>query len=166
VVPGGTDEGAWVDPGPTPGAVFDVGSDLAWLLAGRVTALSFEPPRPASVRALDTLPRLAADGPAVDGKAWTFALADDSTPRRTQHAGELVLGLLRLDTLEHVEVQAEGDARFPGAETVARAARTRGASLAWSLEFRVRGVAVARVEGRLDPAAGPRLTSPEEAPAR
>ncbi len=162
-LPGGRDEGAWIGAGPRLMASFDVGSDLGWLLSGRVRSLAFDVgPGTAAVRALAALPALDAEAPPrTDGDDWLLAVPDAGLVRATQHTGEFVLGILELDTLAYTEFEpresSAGELRFEDAAELHDTVHERGAGLAWTLDYRLRGVPVARDEGRMDARAGPRL---------
>jgi hypothetical protein len=156
-------DGVWWRRSPAPEATFDLSASLAWRLSGRVRRLWFEHGLTTLGEAelLDSLPPLAAGTARVEPDAqdddWYFRLAP---PERlaadieaTRARGSWRVGLLDLSSLEYVGLDgaalASGTLHFPGAaERVRTFVKETGGPVAWRLDYRVDGVAIARADGR------------------
>jgi hypothetical protein len=137
--------------------LFDLTGSLSWRLAGRIQYLVLERGERDIERAevLARLPELGrAVVPGVRAADWVFPRPALETGAPA--GGSFVLTLLALGTLESREFLLEWDPEQPasaglrarGAELFAQAARQGGAPLAWSLDYRIAGQAVARARGR------------------
>jgi hypothetical protein len=158
-----TADGVWWRQSPAPEATFDLSASLAWRLSGRVRRIWFERGLTTLGEAelLDELPGFASGSGRVEPEAldddWYFRL-DPPTPlagdiAATRSRGAWRVGLLDLASLEYVEregaVLPSGTIRFPGAAERVRAfVKKTGGPVAWHLDYRVDGVAVARASGR------------------
>ena len=153
----------WWRTSPAPEATFDLSASLAWRLSGRVRRLWFERGLTSLGEAelVDELPGLAAPGERVQPDAleddWYFQLelpeplATDLASTRGR--GTWRVGLLDLPSLEFVgldgEVLSSGTVHVPGAAArVQTFVRDTGGPVAWTLDYEVDGVAVARATGR------------------
>ena len=132
-------------------AVFDLSRSLPWRLAGRVRLLLFEQgTRLRSIERAELVPDLPAWGegmtPETDGADWIFERPEDP-PGEVAGRVSLALALLDLEELSFLEIplESEGDRL-----------RARGAALfaaeheiAWTIDYRIGGLAVARARGRV-----------------
>ena len=158
-----TAQGVWWRMSPAPEATFDLSSSLAWLLSGRVRRMWFERGLPTLGEAelMEALPPFAVGDARVQPELleddWYFKLAPPeslaSDIAATRDRGSWRVGLLDLSSLEYVELDGEplpsGTVHFPGAALPVRAfVRDTGGPVAWHLDYRVDGVAVARASGR------------------
>ncbi len=133
-------------------ALFDLSRSLDWRLGGRVHHVVFEhgnrPIEEAEV--LEELPELGVPAPEVDGADWTWPSAGLALPAP---GGTFALTLFSLAELECLELALEpgagGELRASGAARFARRALELGEPLAWSLDYRIDGQALARARGRM-----------------
>jgi len=144
-----THEGVWLPVGAERIGVFDLGDSLAWRLGGRVRSLLFEEGTQPIDRAeiLAELPPLGELEPRVDGNDWVFDRPRSRLVDAGGERGRFVLGLLDVDGLVHEELHArsvDSELRFRRAETWARSHEP----LAWSLDYRIDELSVARARGR------------------
>ena len=96
---------------------------------------------------LAALPTLGELEPRVDGNDWVFPRPRTRLVDAGGDRGRFVLGLLALDDLVHRELHArtdDGELRFRRAEAHARSDEP----LAWSLDYRIDDLTVARSRGR------------------
>ena len=150
----GSAEGAWITGDGETVAFFDLGASLEWLLAGRIRILWPERGWEAIVEAnlRGEVPDFGAPlVPRIEGGDWYFTLPGGDILERTK--GDWVVGLLDLEGLAYEELAAvslpNGELRVPNAAArVARTLRGGGELVAWSLDYRVGGVTVARASGR------------------
>lgn len=159
IAPEGTQTGAWIDGAGEPTAVFDVSSSLAWLFGERIRLL-YPVEHWSKIlesEVLDESPRVKATvASRVDGDDWLFEQPGDvpieaATPWPSA-SGTWRLALLGLARCEYAEIEVErhgtGDLRAPRAESTVREWLARGGeAIAWSLEYRVQGVTIARLDG-------------------
>ena len=145
-VPGTSAEGAWIEGGEAPVALFDLGRDPRWLLCGRVRSISYDGPgaEDAQYEVLRALPEPALDGaPSETPGRWSVRLAP-SAP-----AGTLEWALLFFDPQTLESSTLEGRPGADGAlEFALPAAWSVRAGVEWSLEERQGGACVARLSGR------------------
>jgi hypothetical protein len=145
-VPGTSAEGAWIEGGEAPVALFDLARDPRWLLCGRVRSISYDGPgaEDAQYEVLRALPEPALDGaPSETPGRWSVRLAA-SAP-----AGTLEWALLLFDPQTLESSTLEGRAGADGAlEFALPAAWSVRAGVEWSLEERQGGACVARLSGR------------------
>lgn len=164
--------GAWVAGEDGQEAYFDVERSLCWLLGGRIRRIWFEEAlsRVVSAEVLERPLRLVPGvAPRTEGGDWRIDLDAGALP--VPRTGEAVwrLELLDVATFARVELPATLDA---GGLVVPDAA-TRAAELlegergpvAWSLEYRIDDVTVARERGRRLGRLG-ELPGSESGPAR
>jgi hypothetical protein len=151
VAPGSSLRGAWLASEPGV-AVFDLCSSLAWILGERITRIWPEEGWVLiqEAKVLEELPPVAEGlAPRVEGADWLFDRphAPDADETRSSWRFEL-LDLNRFDHAVLEVVATDGALRAPrAAERAAELARS-GGPVAWSLERRVDGIAVARSRGR------------------
>ena len=150
-------------------AVFDLSSSLAWRLGGRVRRIWFESGLPTLVQAevLEHLPAppLELAGPLSEEGDWLFEPAAGSALPEVPGRSGWALELFDLATYDHVVIEVEAEAgeappggaaaggrlRVPAAgRLVEDALSASGGPVAWSLEYRLDGMAVARLRGRLE----------------
>ena len=150
--------GVWLPGGEAPVLYFDLATSPDWRLSTRVQRVWLESGLPNVARAelLEFAPDLGpAVTPAPDAGDWRFARPTADVVTRTAGQGRFTVCLLDLETWEYLEIPCEPDGpqhlRATGAaDRVARAVREssgRGA-VAWTLDYRVDGVTVARARGR------------------
>ena len=152
VAPGGTLRGAWLASQPGV-ALFDLSDSLAWVLGERITRIwpgeGWSLIQIAEV--LDRLPPvLEGLAPRVEGADWIFDRP--SAPDADEPRSSWRLELLDLARYEHARIEVEpfegGLRAARAAELAAQLERAGAGPLAWSLEQRVDGLAVARSRGR------------------
>lgn len=149
-------QGVWLQDEAGLTAVFDPGSELAWLLGPRIDELLLlgelaeapeaevwsRPPAPSRLQP-----------PSVDDEAWSFGRPAALAALDPELEVTYRLALLDLDRLESATLEGrldeEGVLVVPDAEELALELRSRSGSLAWGLECRVGGVLVERAGGRL-----------------
>ncbi|MEW6072652.1 MAG: hypothetical protein AB1726_08695 [Planctomycetota bacterium] len=151
--------GVWFLDREEPRGIYDLGGLLSWRLADRVRGIHFEGgTRPLSLMELrEELPSLGVDpraDPSGGGESWTFGPVTDELVLAHLDRGRFVFGILDLEALRYAEIDVAHDpdgglhARIPAAGET-RAVLSAGHPVAWTLEFRIDGRAVARSRGRL-----------------
>ncbi|MDG1499070.1 MAG: hypothetical protein P8N31_11820 [Planctomycetota bacterium] len=150
--------GMWIQRRNRDLGIFDLSSDLNWLLAGQIGRMWLAEglPRVDRCDLLADLPGQLIGGDGllnyeVDGNDWVFALPSEAADTQAEGDSQWVLKLLDLVHLRHVVLTAEsatsGQLRFRGA---ARAANSFAPTdLAWSLERQVNSLAIWRHRGRV-----------------
>ena len=163
--PDGSLAGAWIAAGAEPTAVFDLSRSLAWLLGERIQRVwpAEGWSRIVEAELLDRLPGLGEGvEPQASGGDWAFDPPGGWVVESSGGRGDWLLSLLDLPTLElhEIPLRVEDDRLLaPGAaKRVADAVRRGGGPIAWSLEYRIGGSAVAEARGRR---VGPRGTVEE-----
>lgn len=154
VAPGGELEGVWTRGEDGPVARFDLERSFRWMLAERVKRVWLDDELAVLVQA-----QLLAALPEVPGVARPEQRGDDwvahpewaACPEPRGDELEPVLTLLDLETFQYLEIPGtrRGDELvFADAEDFARARWREGGALAWSVELRAAGQALARTRGR------------------
>ena len=135
-------------------ALFDLSRSLAWRLGGRIRLAVFEQGIRPIDRAdfLEELPSLGAGlEPRSEGADWIFALPAAGTVA-SRPGGSFVLTLLALADYQCREIlvdpESPGALRARGAELFAQRPEARALPLAWSLDYRIDDLAIARARGR------------------
>ncbi len=150
--------GTWIEGEDGPIACFDLGRDLGWLLGERVSSLWF-PGALVSITSAEVMaepPQVGVTGaPRTEDGAWVFDLHGWTRPRALGGEGYWIFGVLDLDTWRTTElparVQAPDSIVVPdAAATMDELARESPARIAWTLEWRVAGVTLARASGRTE----------------
>ena len=157
----GEELGVWVRTGASPEAVFDLGGSLAWRLGERAQRLWFEGGLPTLELAevLDALPSLAPVGreleytPRVEGDDWLFDPPRAGALGDSAEQGVFALELLDLSSRQRLDLPVEREgaglrARDAAAHVARAVRRSGGGAVAWSLEWRVDDVVLARAQGR------------------
>jgi hypothetical protein len=150
--------GTWIEGEDGPIACFDLGRDLGWLLGERVSSMWF-PGVLVSITSAEVMaepPPIGLAGmPQVDGPAWRFDLRGWARPRSLGGEGYWIFGLLDLESWRYVELPAlghdpEGLVVPDASATMQELARESPGRIAWTLEWRVAGVTLARASGRTE----------------
>jgi len=145
--PSASAEGAWIEGGDAPCALFDLARDPNWLLCGRVRSIWFEGTEP-ELEVVPALPEPAlAEKPREESGRWSARLADAQPAECADAHVAWQLVLFDPHTLER---QALAGSLAPGG-VLAFAVPTpwsERAGLEWSLEARLEQACVARVSGR------------------
>jgi len=159
--------GAWTGAGAPPTAFFALGDSLAWLLSGRIRRVwgTGGLSSVAEAQLLGELPTLGAGmEPDPADRDWTFE-RPEAEAVAANPAGEYVVGLLDLASLRYLELEVlDGPSKTllvpDAAHHVAQSVRRTGGPVAWSLDYRVDGVTLARVRGRRIGVRGSREETP------
>jgi len=153
----GSSAGVWLKSADGPVAVFDLNADYEWLLSGRVRSLWLVGSALTTIVSAELMTRAPTFGanivPQPVGSDWIFNLAEVTLPRADGGEGELVLGLLDIETMTYEELAIEslGSSMYVarGALERVESAQTKvGGPVAWHLDYRVDGQCVTRATGR------------------
>jgi hypothetical protein len=148
--------GTWVEGPEGLVATFYLGRDLVWLLGEYVSSLWFLPPL-TSITSCEVEREAQsvelASPVRVEGDRWVFDLGRWERPRALGGEGYWILGMLDLWSWRYFELSGllrpAGTIEVPtaGSEVEMFIGDSPG-PFAWSLEWRVTGVTLARAEGR------------------
>ncbi len=163
----GAHAGVWLSLGERPVAVYDLASSLAWRIGGRARRVWFESGLPTVEEAevLETLPPFADDVRPYDrgntAGDWIFHVPERPLPGRVDprmaERASWRLTLLDVGTFQFAEFEGRfirwidgTDALcFEAVRPAAASVLQTGGPLAWRVDYRLDGRAVARVRGRL-----------------
>lgn len=159
--------GTWTGASRPPVGFFALGDSLPWLLSGRVRRVWGTGGLSAvgEARMLEELPSLGEGmEPDPADRDWTFERPDVEAVATTP-GGDYVVGLLDLASLRYLELEVlDGPSNTllvpDAAHHVAQSVRRTGGPVAWSLDYRVDGVTLARVSGRRIGVRGSREETP------
>ena len=149
--------GAWIAGGDGPAACFYLGRDLTWLLGEHVSSLWFLAPL-TSITSCEVTSEpeaiVPAGPPRIEGGSWVFDLAGWDRPRALGGEGYWLMGVFDLSTWNYLELSAvlQSDTRLEvptAANEIEQFLSNSTGPFAWSLEWRVAGVTLARIEERM-----------------
>ncbi len=150
LVPTGARDCVWLETGAEPLLVADLESSLAWRLGALIRLVWIEGGLTTVTQArLLEEPEALDVQPTIDGEHWLFQRPRTELVEATAQRGRFFVTLLSLADYELVELPVEvlGDAHLRVRGAAERVA-AMGRPVAWTLDYRVEDVTLARARGR------------------